>query len=393
MVRGEFWIAGSKVVSPGTLEWTFESGASLELIGDSDGWPTDLGRFHHVVHGVLDAGEDVTLFDAGVRSLTLGRRPTALSGNTLIWGANTTPDFRWARAVYETANLAGWVADNGLEAHFSRKRQMDGVVIKEARNRPVTLPRADAFLATEVDVDPFVYQASWSVTARQRLVVDARRKATLDALHSRYFTPLLCLLSFVSDRPDCVTTEIVLNPSTTERAEVWRAGPRFDSMPWRPGKDYLFQADDLPRLGAAFSKWWRRHAESPALGLFADHINLGFTYSQPRYLTLYSALEGYCRQRVGRNNLRQLRDYAGVNTAAHGCTNRALRLIGASRDYVAHFTIRDIPAATIIDSLVDTTRCGHALLQCCLLREMGFGGRQTEQIMARHHLSWPLPTF
>lgn len=151
VVRGEFWIAGSSVESAGTLEWSFANGAMLRLIGDTKGWPTDLGRYHHVVHGILDASEEVTLFDAGVRSIALFNRPTELSSDTLAWGAHATPESRWKRAVYETANLAGWVADNGLEPHLSSDGLMDGIVIQESRQRLVNLPRAGSKLATEVD--------------------------------------------------------------------------------------------------------------------------------------------------------------------------------------------------------------------------------------------------
>ncbi|OAI39851.1 hypothetical protein AYO39_02375 [Actinobacteria bacterium SCGC AG-212-D09] len=223
------------------------------------------------------------------------------------------------------------------------------------------------------------------------MVIEVRRRASIDALHAQYAVPLLCFTSFVSDRPDCLITEVVLNPGERQRAEIWRAGPQYAPGPWAPGKGYLFWADDLPRLSAALSTWWRLHAESPALGLFADHINLGLTYSQPRFLTLYTAIEGYARRRVGRNDLRQLREYARVDTTVHGCTNNSLRLIGAARDYVAHFTIRDVPAGTIIDSLVDATRCGHALMQACLLRDLGFGRRQAQRLMTLYYRSWPLP--
>ena len=53
-------------------------------------------------------------------------------------------------------------------------------------------------------------------------------------------------------------------------------------------------------------------------------------------LTLYTALEAYARERLGRHNLRTLRDLAQVDPAVIGCTNMALALIGASRDYFAH---------------------------------------------------------
>ena len=233
----------------------------------------------------------------------------------------------------------------------------------------------------------------WSIDSHQRLAVDVNRPATIDALHKRYGVPLLCLTSFVSDRPDCFLSEVVLNPSGRERAEIWRCGPRFESEPWDLLRGYLFWADELPRLSAAFARWWRLHAESPALGLFADHINLGLMYSQPRFLTLYAAVEGYSRLRVGQNNLRRLRDYARVDVAAHGCSNDAIALIGASRDYVAHFARHHVAPEAIINTLPASTRRLHALMQACLLRDMGFGKRQAESILERHHRRWPLPSL
>ncbi len=390
-MRGGFWVAGMTVHNAGTLEWSFESGAVLRLIGDTSGWPAELGRFHHTVHGILEGIDDITLLYAGVRSVALGRRPTMLSSTTLVWGAHITTSTRWARAVYETANLAGWVADTGLDRHQSKSGIPDGVVMRPPHHRSLRLPRANSSLVTEHASDPFGYRSDWSVRVQQRLVVNVRRSATLEDLHDRYAIPLLCFTSFASDRPDCLITEVVLNPNSRERAEIWRAGPRYEPQPWRPKHGYVFWAEELPRLSATFTSWWRLHAMSPALGLFADHINLGLTYSQPRFLTLYTAMEGYCRSLLDQKDFKRMREHAGVDDSVHGCSKEALRLIAESRNYIAHLRKQQASPQEIIGTLPDSTRRAHALMQACLLRDIGFGKRQVESILRRYHESWPLP--
>jgi ApeA N-terminal domain 1 len=392
VLRGGFWVAGTNMRAAGTLEWSYENGARLRLIGDTHGWPTDFGNFGHVIHGIVEGADDVTLPDAGVLSTTAVGRPTMFSAMTLAWGAHVALDTKWERAVYETANLAGWVADNGLDRHLGPSGLPDGVVMRPPRRRELRLPRAESFLVTEHDAENLGYQSGWSVHAQQRLVVNVRRAARLDDLHDRYAVPLLCFTSFASDRPDCLIKEVVLNPGSTERAEIWRAGPRYEPEPWRPQHGYLFWAEEVPRLSAVFTAWWRLYADSrPALGLFADHIDLGLTYSQPRFLTLYTAMEGYCRSFLGRKDFSLMRDHAAVDVAYHGCSKEGLKLIGASRSYVAHLTQQAVPAPDIIATLPDSSRRAHALMQACLLRDIGFGTRQIERMLQRHHAKWPLP--
>lgn len=392
VLRGEFSVAGSDVVSAGTLRWTSESGAEIRLIGDTRGWPTELGGYDLVVHGVIEGTDRVTLLYSGVREISLINRTTALSSTTLAWGAHLTRETRWSRAVYETASLSGWIADSGLKVQRSKSGRSFGMLFSAPPRRDLNLPRAEAWFTAEPDADPVGYRPDWSIRSRQVLVVNVSRRARVEDLHDRYAIPLICLTSFASDRPDSVISEVVLNLDSGEQAEIWRQGPRHEPEPWHPTRGYLFRADDLPRLRAGLARWWRLHAETaPALGLFADHINLGSTYSQPRFLTLRTAMEGYCRGRFGQNKLELMRDYADVDVAVHGCSRGALALIGATRNYVAHLSKQHIAAAEIIDGLPDSTRRAHALMQACLLRELGFGKRQAETLLRRHQHGWPLP--
>jgi hypothetical protein len=143
----------------------------------------------------------------------------------------------------------------------------------------------------------------------------------------------------------------------------------------------------------SLNTWWALEEQlRPALGLFGDHIREELSYSPARFLTLYTAMETYARERHGRNNFRVLRDYAGVPENVTGCTNKALALIGASRRYFAHLGIQPAgPTITEIEAnALNSTRRASALMQACLLRELGFSATESEQLLRKHYMSWPL---
>ncbi len=395
VVRGEFALAGNGLVwTPGTLTWTFDRGADLELIGDTIGWPTE---FAHklTIHGVIDGRDKLTLLSAGVRSTSTSafRRTRALRSTTLALGEHVDQGTRWARALYGTTNLSEWIAKSGLQAQLPEVpgEGPSGMLWAPPPRHQFKLPRADAALAGQADPSPIGYVSSWSISTNQILVINLRRRATISDLFRRYAIPLVAFTAFASDRPDSVIFEVLLNPESRERVEVWRRGLRIEPRPWEPKDGYVFWADELPRLTSALRRWWRLHAEVwPALDLFAEQITNGTTYSPARFLTLYTAMEAYCRTRFGQSNFRRLRDYAGVDEAVHGCSNPALALIGASRNYFAHLGPQHLSREQITDNLLETTRRAHALLQACLLREVGFGPRQVERLLARHHANWPI---
>jgi hypothetical protein len=392
VMRGEFTPAGSDLVAAGTLTWSEEDGAWLELIGETYGWPTDFAS-RNVIHGIIEGRDEVTLLETMVRRVALGDRTTALSATNLALGCHVTEETRWERAIYSTTNLAEWFADTGLRPKFPESSdEATGMLWRRPAPVELRLPRAAAKFSGYADMDMVGYRPSWSVITGQQLVVDLRRRATAYELHARYAVPLVSLTAFAADRPDSVIQEILLNPGTAERIEMLRSGRRFKPREWRPKHGYLFWAWDPPRLTAAVNRWWRLHAEVwPALGVFADHIVEGSTYSSARFLTLHAAMEGYCRARFGQKQFRLMRDYAAVDVAVHGCTNSTLAMIGATRDYFSHLNTTRYTQAEIEHAILDTTRQAHALMQACLLRELGFGPRQTEQLLRQHHRNWPLP--
>jgi hypothetical protein len=104
-------------------------------------------------------------------------------------------------------------------------------------------------------------------------------------------------------------------------------------------------------------------------------------------------MEGYCRSRLGQKDFKRMRDHAAVDVNVHGCTKDALALLAATRKYVAHLTKQHVPAEEIVAALPDSTRRGHALMQACLLRDIGFGKLQAQNILKRHYANWPIPTL
>jgi hypothetical protein len=238
------------------------------------------------------------------------------------------------------------------------------------------------------------YAPDWSVTTWQTLIVDPAAPLTIAEFHRRFGEPLRALATVASDRPDSLTNETMIDPQTGRSYEVWREGPQVAPRPWRPNDGYLFQAHDLPDFAAGIRAWWKLHEQIyPALGVFAQHIEDGNTYSPARLLTVYSALETYCRMRHGSKDLRRMRTYAGVPNAVTGCTNDALDLLGFCRGYFMHFTrpqTRFTPGDADAGAFPSIRRAS-ALMQACLLRDLGLDAASVEARLNAHYANWPIP--
>lgn len=397
-LTGHFWPPDGGEPAPCLLRWTAEEGAYLDLIEPPVGWKGDLGGRGFTVHGVSSAGEELTLLDAWVTRVELGDRIARLHCPTVAVGALTLPEVRWPRAIYSTSNLSEWRAETGLHSRFERNGSATRlrVEVKRLPIEKIELPRAS--LSLEVRADTAVgYAPDWSVETWLDFAVNPKRKFTLDTAHRDYAQPLLSFTHFASDRPDSLTREVLLDPDSRSRIEVLRQGRLFEPRPWRPGpgNGYLFQSPDVPDLGRAIRRWWKLHLlVRPALGLFAEHIAAGNSYSPSRLLTLYTALERYAKVRHGgKGELHNLRAYGGVSEELTGCSNAALKLLGASRGYFAHANppATKFTVAEIEDSALESTRRASALMQACLLRELGFAKKQREELMRLHYRNWLIP--
>lgn len=393
-LAGYFAPAGSDQAVPGFLSWSFADGAMLELIGDTGQWPR-IGFPPFVVHGRLRDGGDLSVLGAWVKRQTPTDDATAVSASMLALGDHIDPDMRWPRVVYSTANLSEWCRDTGLSSSLPAPRTRPNhfrVDWRPPARRQVDIPGARlTFYGTR---DTSVgYSADWHIATFWEVAARPDAPITPDEAWRDVAIPLLSFMSFASDRPDGVVQEIFVDPDRRSRFEVWRLGQTIRPREWRAVDGYLFHADELADYDGAVQAWWALEQQlRPALGMFAEHIREDFSYSPARFLTLYTAIETYARVRHGRNDFRILREYAGVPASVIGCDNHALALIGASRRYFAHLgaapsgpTIAEIEANVLL-----STRRASALMQACLLRELGFSPVESEQILRRHYSNWPL---
>jgi ApeA N-terminal domain 1 len=395
-VAGEFWPSHGGDPAHGILNWTAVDGCQIEIIGTAKGWDAGLGGPRFTLHGVTTLGEEISLLDAWVNQIS-GDEITRLHASTLGIGSLTIPDERWTRAVYSTANLGEWCGENGLNhsGPTRRRPRLHRVDFDPPESEEVKLPRAMIRLGISAQ-SVVAYAPNWSIETWGEFAVFPDRKFTLDQAHHDYGQPLLSFTHFALDRPDSLAREVVVGDTFRRQMEILREGntpviPRWKLNP----AHFLFHRPDVRDLSRGFRRWWALHHETrPALGLFADHISSGNSYSPSRLLTLYTALERYAKVRFGRKNeFRDLRAYGGIPSELTGCTNGALKLLGASRGFFAHGETKGagITADEIEGSALNSIRRASALMQACLLREVGFRKQARIDLMARHYQSWRIP--
>ena len=398
-VTGHFWLpeVEGEVVA-GVLRWSPEDGAALETIGEAKGWPHEIGEPGFTVWGVTDKeNARLTLSDAWAKTVDpFAGQVRAVRSSTLLLGEHTTATKEWPRAYFSTANLTEWRADTGLTfshpnlGEQPRHLRMDW---QPPAADQVALPDAEIVFSGGSDA-LWTRGPGFTITTSQSMVVDPSAPLPANDLLRRFGAPLLALTSFAADKPDGFTTEAYFDRETEERVEVWRQGRGVEQpREWHPARCCLFDAADLPDFSKSVAKWWELHkAVWPALDLFAEHLSYGNSYSPARLLTLHTALEAYARGRHGHKDFRKLRGFAGVPNAVTGCTNPALALLGASRDYFSHlshagqkYTLRDVQEGAVF-----STRRASALMQACLLRELGLDPSDIERLLTKHYANWPL---
>lgn len=398
---GWFAPAGASDDVAGVLRWSSDDGARLELLEAGADWPQEVGAREFTVHGSLRDGGEISMLSCWVqRRDPLRQAVVAVMSPGMAVGGLTTPRERWARAVFATHNLDHWRPYTGLK--FSRPNR---------RRRPRHCrmdwqpPQADRLrvkgaaltFATDLHAPVVLDAPTWQVETHQSVAVEPLKPFTMQQAERYYAVPLLTLTAFAVNRPDALTKEVYLDRDKRRRVEVWWSGRRRNLSAWRPGRDrVLFRADDFADFAKSVRRWWRLHEKVwPALGTFGDHIVEGHSYSPSRFLTLYTAVETYSRARHGHKDLKKLRQYAEVASEVTGCTNRAIALIGASRKYFAHrgHVGQAFSDADIEQGAYDSTRRLEALLQTCLLRELGFKKRRTTALLEDYYSNWPVPVL
>jgi hypothetical protein len=397
---GLFWPDGVDDPTPGILNWAPEHGASLELIqpvGGGNGWPKQLAGKTIAAHGSLN-GYRVSLLDAWVNRLNVMDIVASLHASTIAVGDHCTSETSWNRAVYSTANLSEWRRDTGIVPSHSKSRRAKYHTHLRWRiptADKVELPDAVVRFGGEMSSTGVAFAPDWTIRTWQTLAVDPKNAMTVAELYRRYAEPLMAFTTFVSDRPDALNQEVVIDTGAGLRVRVLRQRQQqVEPRDWRPDHAYLFPVEVLDDYATSIRRWWELYEQVwPALGLFASHINEGNAYSPARFLTLFSAIEAYAAGAHRHTDLKRLRAYAGVPNAVTGCTNKALDLIGASRGYYAHFgsTGQKYSLADVEGNTLESTRRLSALMQACLMRELGIEPAEIEQLLNDHYRNWPIP--
>ena len=404
---GRFWVAGASSDSAhqaaGVLNWSATDGVVVRLIGPLVGWPRDLAGAL-TVHGETVDGEKLSLIGCRIVSISLGGVATlTVSGTTLLLGDHATATTRWRTSVITTANLHEWSGETGLQVpdsdhaptgHTTRV-QMTWEV---PDTRRVRLPTGELSLSPSMDTK-WAIAPEWSIRTGTDVILKPKRPAKLDVLYRTGAAPLLSLIVVAGDRPDSITSEVVGDAKSRQRARVLRSGEVVSAREWRPDNAHLFTAAQLPDFATAVQRWFAISAATePALGTFAEAINAGDTYSPGRFLQVVTALESYGRRwrkdkRILLKLLEGLRAYAGLPARSTGCTRRNLKLIVASRNFHAHlsqpnygFSLEFVQLTTF-----ESTRRASALMQACILRELGFSARATRKMLDEHYRNWPIP--
>jgi hypothetical protein len=300
-------------------------------------------------------------------------------------------------AHYRPASLHEWLPESGLTLPALTDDHSRLVVEWNApEQRTVDIPGGELTLRPSSDWS-WSYAPDWSIETSMTFTVKADQPLTISEHWSQFCNPLLSFCIFAVDRPDDLLYESYYSPEREDQIVVLRSGREATKHEWRPTSGhYLFQATDIDDPGVALAKWFTVWGKTvPALGLLAEVIRTGNTFTVPRFLTLYTAAEGYWKNtKVGRAawNPGQLAKWAGVPETITGATKDALALIGASRNYHAHLEVgsRFSPEA-IVDQTYQSTRRLHALLQACLLRELGIDTPNIERLLNRHYQPWPVP--
>jgi hypothetical protein len=404
-VTGLFAPVGADFQTPGILSWTTERGAQIDLADLSDAWPHDFAE-RFTVHGIVHSnGELVTLIEARVANLTAIDTATRIAASTLAIGEHTDSDETWAFAHYTAPGLHEWLPENGLSMSHPDE-DIDQVQVNWSPVAPVLIPLPDAELSLRLTRGySWSGPASpdWSIETSMRFVVKPERPLTIEEFWRDYRRPLLGFVIFAADRPEDISREAFSSPDAKRGITVLRQGRESYKYDWRPiAGHFLFRAEDIDDVPDAFKKWIALYKKSdPSVALFCETIAQD-SYSPPRFLTLYTAAEGYWRRMRGTQwKVRALADE--LDESVSKVDKRAVALIGGLRNYHSHLDPTDVEKSLEPDEVAeiaplefaihtfDATRRLQVLMQACLLRDIGLEPERVADLIGQHYRAWPLP--
>jgi hypothetical protein len=398
IITGHVWLPEDERTEPATLRWSPDDGATVQLVAPTADWAVSFESDSFALHMRVSGGGELSLLDTRVRGMTADDRISTVGAYTLVLGGHVYADDTWPFVRYSTASLTEWRADSGIQHALSKRAPyVPRVTWKRPSDDVVPVADGELRFAGTMTSTSVRHTADWSMHTWQVMTVRPTEALTIDTLHRRFAQPLLALVVFASDRPDALTEEVLTDADQTRSVAVWRVGRQLEPREWElPPKDaFLFHAGDLADYPKAITTWWALHEEVwPALGIFAEHVCEANVYSPSRLLMLYSALDGYTRARFGRNNdIKGLRDFAGVPHDVTGLDKQGLALLGYCRGHFAHLRLnsRTLTPKDAEAGAFPSIRRASALMQAVLLRELGLDAPATEAILRQHYAAWPIP--
>ena len=408
-ITGFFALAGMPPdqAAPGVLRYSPADGTALRLLDSPPGWPRSLGhRGDLVVHGTTsDGGHPLTLLDARVSRIALGDRATGLHASTLALGAHCDRDTTWSSATYSTAHLHEWLGDIGLklESDHDDRGQTRRLTYEWTPPPAHVVELGDA----RITIGPAMEQdggriAEWRIRTGTQLAARPAAPMTLSALERRFARPLLAFTTLAAARPDAITWEAVSDLDRRERAVILRMGRSVTAREWRPDGRFLFRAEQIDDVAQTYERWIELWEDAgPEIATFVDAVSEGNSHGRARLLASVVALEGYWRTRrpptvKTRPNLldklKALRDYSTPDAGQIAAKDENLKLLVAARNLYAHLDQRWVSLSDdeIDDELLPNCRRATALMQTCLLRDLGISPDRISAMFAEHHASWPL---
>ena len=396
-LTGLFQPAGADFETAGILSWNAERGAELCLAALSDPWPTDFND-SLTVHGQLHTGGPVTLLRTHLREATAFDWPTRFSSDLLALGAQTDIDETWTYATYCPTGLHEWYPEVGfVHGHSEDEPSRPRVEMRTVEPLRIAVPGAEVSLELG-GYWTVSYSPKFCIESTMAFGVRPDEPLTIEDHWRQYGNPLLGFVIFASDRPDDLCWESFYNPDAKRKIVLLRRDRKSFEREWRPNPGhFLFRAEDVADVGETIRRWLAAWGPSePSLGLFCETIQQDSTYSPPRFLTLYTAAEGYWKgtKKPEEKNwgIDALAKRASIDPAVSKVNKKARQLIGAVRKYHAHLTL---PGSLTSDEIAlgtfDSTRRLQVLMQACLLREIGMETAQIESLIAAHYQSWSIP--
>lgn len=395
-LTGLFQPAGADFETAGVLTWDAAKGAELRLADLAHPWPADF-NVELTIHGRLHAGGQVTLLESGLRSMTAFDQPTKFVSHALALGAYTSSDETWTYASYCPTGLHEWYPERGFVHRSEDEHGEQRVELRQVEPKHLIVPGAK--IALQLDRNWVVnYDARWNIETTMEFVVSPDEALTIEDCWRQFGSPLLGFIRFASDRPDDLRWETFGDLETKRWVILLRSPRESYEREWRPTPGhFLFRAEEISDEGEVIRRWlevWR--ASEPSLGLFCETIQEDSAYSPSRFLTLFTATEGYWKGTKQQDekawNINALVKRAGIDESVSKADRRARELIGSLRKYHAHLVLPGKPTVEgIALSTFDSTRRLHVLMQACLLRELGLETGRIESLITAHYRNWPIP--